>query len=55
MRKQVDDALLEQQREAYKVQGVDENEPAAGHQKKKRKTQPANGEEVCGVWLGQAL
>lgn len=42
----MDEALLEQQQEAYKVKGVDENEPAAGHQKKKRKGYPANGEEV---------
>jgi hypothetical protein len=41
----VDDADLEQQREAYKVEGVDESEPAAAHQKK-RKGQPANGDEV---------
>lgn len=34
---QLDDSLVEQQREAYKVKGVDENEPAVLQQKKKRK------------------
>ncbi|KAK2760713.1 hypothetical protein FQN54_001948 [Arachnomyces sp. PD_36] len=43
----LDDALLEQQREAYKVQGVDENEPAVQQKKKKRK-QYTNGEEDTG-------
>ncbi|WEW55831.1 hypothetical protein PRK78_001264 [Emydomyces testavorans] len=33
----LDDSLVEQQREAYKVEGVDENEPAVKQQKKKRK------------------
>ncbi|EER27980.1 hypothetical protein D8B26_005893 [Coccidioides posadasii str. Silveira] len=33
----LDDSLVEQQREAYKVKGVDENEPAVKQQRKKRK------------------
>jgi len=41
---QLDEALLEQQREAYAVQGVDESEPAGP--KKKRKNVYVNGEEV---------
>ena len=41
---QLDDALLEQQRQAYAVQGVDESEPA--QQPKKRKQAYTNGEEV---------
>lgn len=41
---QLDDALLEQQREAYAVKGVDESEPA--QPKKKRKNVYVNGEEV---------
>jgi len=40
----LDDALLEQQREAYAVKGVDESEPA--QPKKKRKNVYVNGEEV---------
>ncbi|KAL9587309.1 MAG: hypothetical protein Q9212_000356 [Teloschistes hypoglaucus] len=41
----LDNALLEQQRQAYAVQGVDENEPAQPH-KKKRKQEYVNGEDV---------
>jgi len=33
----VDDELLEQQRQAYKVEGVDENETTNAQLKKKRK------------------
>ncbi|KAL8771144.1 MAG: hypothetical protein Q9209_003315 [Squamulea sp. 1 TL-2023] len=40
-------ALLEQQRQAYAVQGVDESEPA-GPQKKKRKQEYVNGEDEVG-------
>ena len=41
---QLDEALLEQQREAYKVHGVDEDEPAAVKlQQKNKRKQPANG------------
>ena len=43
-RLQLDDALLEQQRQAYAVQGVDESEPAV--LPKKRKQAHINGEEV---------
>jgi hypothetical protein len=42
---QLDEALLEQQRAAYAVRGVDESEPA-GPTKKKRKNVYVNGEEV---------
>ena len=44
----MDEALLEQQREAYKVHGVDEDEPAAAkhQQKKKKRKQPVDGDEV---------
>lgn len=41
----MDDALLEQQRQAYAVQGVDESEPAQ-QPKKKRKQEYINGEDV---------
>lgn len=48
---QLDEALLEQQREAYAVQGVDESEPA-GPTIKKRKNVYVNGEEVrCGMFF----
>ncbi|KAL8746671.1 MAG: hypothetical protein Q9184_007717, partial [Pyrenodesmia sp. 2 TL-2023] len=40
----LDNALLEQQRQAYTVQGVDESEPAVP-QKKKRKQEYVNGED----------
>ncbi|KAL8736854.1 MAG: hypothetical protein Q9181_002269 [Wetmoreana brouardii] len=43
----LDNALLEQQRQAYAVQGVDENEPAQP-QKKKRKQEHVNGEDETG-------
>ncbi|KAI4203720.1 MAG: hypothetical protein LQ346_001730 [Caloplaca aetnensis] len=43
----LDNALLEQQRQAYAVQGVDESEPA-GPQKKKRKQEYVNGEDETG-------
>lgn len=42
---QLDEALLEQQRQAYAVQGVDESEPAQPL-KKKRKQEYVNGEDV---------
>lgn len=42
---QLDDDLLQQQREAYKVQGVDESEPAQPN-KKRKKEEYVNGEEV---------
>ena len=41
----MDDALLEQQRQAYAVKGVDESEPAQ-QPKKKRKQVYINGEDV---------
>ena len=41
---QLDDALLEKQREAYAVKGVDESEPA--QPQKKRKQAYVNGEDV---------
>ena len=44
----MDDSLLEQQRAAYAVQGVDESEPVQAAKKKKRKKDAyTNGEEVC--------
>ncbi|KAI4248130.1 MAG: hypothetical protein L6R40_001219 [Gallowayella cf. fulva] len=43
----LDNALLEQQRQAYAVQGVDESEPAQP-QKKKRKQEYVNGEDEIG-------
>ncbi|KAL9604459.1 MAG: hypothetical protein Q9219_000424 [cf. Caloplaca sp. 3 TL-2023] len=43
----LDDALLEQQRQAYAVKGVDESEPAQP-QKKKRKQEYVNGEDETG-------
>ena len=46
---QLDDALLEQQRQAYAVAGVDESEPAV-LPKKKRKQEYVNGQDV-GVFL----
>lgn len=42
---QVDDELLRQQQEAYKVHGVDETEQVSAQQLKKRKQQ-AMAEEV---------
>ena len=41
---QLDESLLEKQREAYAVKGVDESEPA--QPQKKRKQVYVNGEEV---------
>ena len=47
---QLDDALLEQQRQAYAVQGVDESEPVQAQQKKRKKDPVyTNGEDVR--WL----
>ncbi|KAL8646703.1 MAG: hypothetical protein Q9210_005978, partial [Variospora velana] len=43
----LDNALLEQQRQAYAVQGVDESEPAQPP-KKKRKQEYVNGEDETG-------
>ena len=43
---QLDDALLEQQRAAYAVEGVDESEPAQPLLKQKRKHVYTNGENV---------
>lgn len=40
----MDEALLEQQRKAYAVDGVDENQPAV--QPKKRKNEDNNGDIV---------
>lgn len=42
---QLDDALLEQQRAAYAVQGVDEAEPAQPTKKRKKQVY-VNGEDV---------
>ena len=43
----MDDSLLEQQRAAYAVQGVDEFEPVqAANKKKRKKDEYTNGEEV---------
>jgi HIV Tat-specific factor 1 len=41
----LDEALLEEQQRAYRVSGVDENEPVEGG-RKKRKVQYVNGEDV---------
>lgn len=41
----VDEALLEEQQRAYRVSGVDENEPVDAL-KKKRKKEYVNGEDV---------
>ena len=44
----MDDSLLEQQRAAYAVQGVDESEPVqAANKKKRKKDEYTNGDEVC--------
>lgn len=57
----MDDTLLEQQRAAYAVKGVDESEPVQAGRKRK-KAGYVNGEEVClqfhyfcevPVWIGQ--
>ena len=42
---QLDDALLEQQRAAYAVSGVDETEPAQAGKKRKKEVY-TNGEDV---------
>ena len=43
----MDDSLLEQQRAAYAVQGVDESEPVqAANKKKRKKDEYTNGDEV---------
>ncbi|KAL1862157.1 hypothetical protein Plec18170_000981 [Paecilomyces lecythidis] len=44
----VDDELLEQQRQAYKVEGVDEDETVTAQQLRKKRKQQATGDEVCG-------
>ena len=41
----MDDALLEQQRAAYAVKGVDESEPTQAGKKRKKEAY-TNGEEV---------
>lgn len=41
----LDEALLEEQQRAYRVSGVDENEPVDGG-RKKRKVEYVNGEDV---------
>jgi HIV Tat-specific factor 1 len=43
---QVDDDLLQQQQEAYKIQGVDENEQVTAQQLRKKRKQQAGGDEV---------
>jgi hypothetical protein len=52
---QLDEALIEQQREAYKVPGVEENEEANVKQQRmknnKRKKDANGGDEVCFVFL----
>lgn len=49
---QVDDDLLRQQAEAYKIQGVDENEQVTAQQlKKKRKQQQAIADEVGDLFV----
>lgn len=49
---QLDESLLEEQSKVYKIDGVDENEPAT--QKRKRK-QYVNGEEVSATHEGDRL
>lgn len=49
----VDEALLEQQRRAYMVEGVDENVPVEAG-RKKRKVEYVNGEEVSVSGSGAA-
>jgi len=43
---QVDDDLLRQQQEAYKIQGVDENEQVTAQQLRKKRKQQTSGDEV---------
>jgi HIV Tat-specific factor 1 len=45
---QVDDDLLQQQQEAYKIQGVDENEQVTAQQLRKKRKQQAGGDENNG-------
>lgn len=52
---QVDDDLLRQQQEAYKVQGVDENELVTAQQLKKKRKQQANADEVRAIPQTQEL
>lgn len=48
---QVDDDLLRQQQEAYKMKGVDETEVVSAQQLKKKRKQQAMAEEVGkAVW-----
>lgn len=42
----LDEALLEEQQRAYRVAGVDEDEPVEA-MKRKRKKEYVNGEDVC--------
>ena len=51
---QLDDALLEQQRAAYVVQGVDESEPAQAGKKRKKQVY-TNGEDVSDCESGFKL
>ncbi|RHZ69679.1 hypothetical protein CDV55_108065 [Aspergillus turcosus] len=44
----VDDDLLQQQQEAYKIQGVDENEQVTAQQLRKKRKQQAGGDENNG-------
>ena len=47
---QVDEQLLRQQQEAYKVQGVDDNDEVTASQLKKKRKQQATKDEVSGVF-----
>ena len=49
--KQLDDALVEQQQEAYKVHGVDEDEPVDPRKQKKKRKHDANGGEEVSLLL----
>jgi HIV Tat-specific factor 1 len=49
----VDEALLEEQQKAYRVSGVDENEPVDAA-RKKRKKEYINGSEVRTIGIIQA-
>lgn len=44
----VDDDLLRQQQEAYKIQGVDENEQVTAQQLRKKRKQQTSGDENNG-------
>ena len=50
----VDEALLEEQQKAYRLEGVDENEPVDAI-KKKRKKEYVNGNDVCSFFSRQSL